>query len=54
MAYHEMKIFTKEELRKYDGSKHIAYIACYGKVSDMSDSYHCRNGVRQVTRDVLD
>lgn len=44
-----MKAFTKEELRKYDGRNGIAYIACYGKVYDVSNSYHWRKGVHQVT-----
>jgi predicted heme/steroid binding protein len=44
-----VKAFTKEELGKYDGSNGIAYIACNGKVYDVSDSYHWRKGVHQVT-----
>jgi predicted heme/steroid binding protein len=43
-----MKVFTKEELKKYNGNNGVAYIACYGKVYDVSDSYHWRNGVHQV------
>jgi predicted heme/steroid binding protein len=43
-----MKIFTREKLEKYDGSNGIAYIACYGKVYDVSNSYHWRRGVHQV------
>lgn len=44
-----MKAFTKEELSKYDGSNGIVYIACYGKVYDVSASYQWRKGVHQVT-----
>ena len=43
-----MRIFTEEELRKYDGSNGIAYVACYGKVYDVSDSYHWRAGAHHV------
>jgi predicted heme/steroid binding protein len=49
MAYEAMKVFTKEELRKYDGSSGIAYVACYGKVYDVSDTYHWRKGVHHVS-----
>jgi predicted heme/steroid binding protein len=49
MADETMKAFTKEELSKYDGSNGIAYIACYGKVYDVSASYQWRKGVHQVT-----
>ena len=48
MAHATMEVFTQEELRKYDESNGIAYIACYGKVHDVSDSYHWRNGVHQA------
>lgn len=44
-----MRTFTEGELRKYDGSNGIAYIACYGKVYDVSGSHHWRRGVHQVT-----
>jgi predicted heme/steroid binding protein len=44
-----MRVFTKEELKKYDGSNGIAYVACYGKVYDVSSSYHWRKGVHHVT-----
>ena len=44
-----MKVFTKEELRKYDGSNGIAYVACSGKVYDVSDSYHWRKGAHHVS-----
>lgn len=43
-----MRVFTKEELQRYDGSKGVAYVACYGKVYDVSGSYHWRNGVHHV------
>ena len=44
-----MRVFTKEELKKYDGSNGIAYVACDGKVYDVSNSYHWREGVHHVT-----
>ena len=43
-----MKIFTREELSKYDGSSGIAYIAFDGKVYDVSESYHWKRGIHQV------
>lgn len=43
-----MKVFTKEELRKYDGSKGVAYIAFRGKVYDVSRSFQWRKGTHQV------
>ena len=39
------RVFTLEELRKYDGSNGVAYIAYDGKVYDFSRSYHWRNGI---------
>jgi len=44
-----MKVFTEVELRRYDGSNGIAYVACYGKVYDVSDSYHWRKGAHHVS-----
>jgi len=44
-----MRIFTKEELKKYDGSKGIAYVAYHGKVYDVSQSFLWKRGVHQVT-----
>jgi predicted heme/steroid binding protein len=44
-----MKKFTVEELEKYDGSNGIAYVAVDGKVYDVSDSFHWKKGVHQVT-----
>ena len=43
-----MRVFTEEELSKYDGSDGTAYVACYGKVYDVSNSYHWRRGVHHV------
>jgi len=43
-----MRIFTKEELKKYDGSKGVAYVAYYGKVYDVSQSFLWKSGVHQV------
>jgi predicted heme/steroid binding protein len=44
-----MRIFTKEELKKYDGSEGIAYVAYGGKVYDVSHSFHWKRGTYQVT-----
>jgi predicted heme/steroid binding protein len=53
-----MRVFTKEELKKYDGSNGIAYVAYAGKVYDVSRSFHWKKGVHQVThyagRDLTD
>ena len=43
-----MKVITKKELKKYDGSNGIAYIAFDGKVYDVSESYHWERGIHQV------
>jgi predicted heme/steroid binding protein len=44
-----MRVFTREELRKYDGSDGIAYIAYDGKVYDVSNSFHWKKGIHHVT-----
>ncbi len=45
-----MRAFTKEELRKYDGSDGSAtYVAYEGKVYDVSPSFHWMRGIHQVT-----
>lgn len=43
-----MRIFTKEELSKYDGSDGVAYVAYGGKVYDVSQSLHWKGGIHQV------
>ena len=43
-----MRVFTREELKKYDGSNGIAYIAYQGRIYDVSNSYQWRKGVHQV------
>jgi len=43
-----MRVFTKEELKKYDGSKGVAYVAYHGKVYDVSQSFLWKSGVHQV------
>ena len=48
MAFSSKKVFTREELRKYDGSNGVAYIAFRGKVYDVSRSFHWKRGVHQV------
>ena len=45
-----MRVFTKEELRKYDGMDgNTAYVAYEGKVYDVSPSFHWKRGIHQVT-----
>jgi len=44
-----MRVFTREELKKYDGSNSIAYVAYAGKVYDVSHSFQWKKGVHQVT-----
>ncbi len=43
-----MRTFTKEELAKYDGRNGIAYVACCGKVYDVSQSFLWQRGRHQV------
>jgi predicted heme/steroid binding protein len=43
------RVFTKQELSQYNGKNGApAYIACGGKVYDVSASYFWRNGRHQV------
>lgn len=44
-----MRIFSQEELKKYDGTNGISYIAYRGRVYDVSKSFHWKKGVHQVT-----
>jgi len=45
----EMRVFTKEELRQYNGRNGApAFIACRGRVYDVSDSFLWQNGRHQV------
>jgi len=46
LAY--MRVFTKEELAKYDGKEFPAYVALEGRVYDVSASFHWRKGHHQV------
>lgn len=39
-----MRIFSEEELKKYDGKNGPAHIAYRGRVYDVSASYHWRKG----------
>jgi len=48
MTYYTKKVFTKEELKKYDGSNGLAYVAFRGKIYDVSQSFHWRKGIHQV------
>ncbi len=43
-----MRVFTKEELSKYDGSEGLAYVAYGGKVYDVSQSFLWKKGIHQV------
>jgi len=48
--YHAIRVFTKEELKKYDGSDgRAAYVAYEGKVYDASQSFHWGKGIHHVT-----
>ncbi len=41
----EMRKLTRKELAEYNGQNGaLAYIACNGKVYDVSNSFHWRNG----------
>jgi predicted heme/steroid binding protein len=44
-----MRLFTREELQKYDGSDGSAYVAYQGKVYDVSGSFLWKKGAHQVT-----
>ena len=44
-----MRTFTREELKKYDGSEGSIYVACEGKVYDVSSSFLWKKGKHQVT-----
>ena len=43
-----MRIFTEEELKKYDGTDGLVYVAYEGKVYDVSQSFLWKKGVHQV------
>ncbi len=43
-----MKTFTREELKKYDGTKGTSYVAYGDKVYDVSKSFQWQKGVHQV------
>ena len=43
-----MRIFTKEELEKFDGRNGLVYFAYGGKVYDASHSFHWKKGIHQV------
>lgn len=44
-----MREFTPEELEKFDGISGPAYVACEGRVYDVSESFLWRDGRHQVT-----
>jgi len=44
-----MKIFSREELKKYDGTNGTSYVAYRGKVYNVSKSYQWQKGVHQVS-----
>lgn len=43
-----MRIFTKDELKKYNGTEGPAYVAYGGKVYDVSQSFLWKKGIHQV------
>jgi predicted heme/steroid binding protein len=43
-----MRTLTRKELARYDGSGGIAYVACEGKVYDVSQSFLWQKGKHQV------
>jgi predicted heme/steroid binding protein len=43
-----MRVFSEEELKKYDGRNSPAYIAYRGKVYDVSASYHWKSGIHHA------
>ena len=43
-----MRTFTRKELARYDGSRGIAYVACEGKVYDVSNSFLWKEGRHQA------
>jgi predicted heme/steroid binding protein len=42
------KVFTREELRQYDGRHGVVYVACHGKVYDVSRSFQWQKGIHQI------
>ncbi len=44
-----MRVFTGEELAKYDGTNGVAYVACDGKVYDVSGSFQWQGGEHQAS-----
>jgi predicted heme/steroid binding protein len=43
-----MRVFTREELKKYDGRDGVSYVAYKGKVYDVSNSFQWQKGVHQI------
>jgi predicted heme/steroid binding protein len=43
-----MRVFTREELKKYNGRDGVSYVAYSGKVYDVSSSFQWQKGVHQV------
>ena len=43
-----MKVFTLEELKQYNGTKGVSYVAYNGRVYDVSQSYQWKKGVHQI------
>jgi predicted heme/steroid binding protein len=44
-----MRVLSREDLKKYDGTNGISYVAYRGKVYDVSKSYQWEKGVHQVS-----
>jgi predicted heme/steroid binding protein len=49
LSVKEMRVFSRQELEKYDGSQGISYIAYRGKVYDVSKSFQWKKGAHQVS-----
>jgi predicted heme/steroid binding protein len=41
-------IFTREELKEYDGNDGVAYVAYRGRVYNISQSFHWKRGIHHV------
>jgi predicted heme/steroid binding protein len=48
MSIREKRSFTRDELRRYDGRAGTMYIAFEGRVYDVTQSFHWKEGVHQV------
>jgi len=44
-----MRVFTQEELKRYDGRDGTSYVAYNGRVYDVSSSFQWQKGIHQVS-----